>query len=728
MANMQISPELRESVMGADESYLVGMSNKGIYKRACKDLETDGDGIFIRNINNLNHLEISLNGEICTIKDPLWESACSCPSRTVCRHLITAILWLKQNISEDQENPDISENFDNFENPENPGNPDIPEIPDLLRQALAGVTIPELRKAMGSQSVTLIPMIREQKISLEISSIVTGMIPVQNSRNSQNHENYHENMTVKLLYPLEYSSCSCHKKDLCAHKASVILAWQLRENLIRPEDLREQIQDLSDEDSRIIRESACKSYALLCDLFRWGLVRMPDHLPEHIETSAVRSHALRMADAERMLREIGTQLTQCRDRRAIFNPVLFLEKLCNCAEYLENLCNPENPGNISESELGQFRQNYQQQTEDLELLPVGCRSVDNADYQGKVYYFLDCSPAQAGRSRRFLSYSEVRPVYKDSQHTGRSGAFRSSDYVSMPWGGTSPMKTLMYEKLTLRHAKLSEGKLSGSKDTMIVCQTKANLNCDLIREMLYTDFRELAITLHEKKLNNNYNNNPELDRLCFVSPAKCLRSGFDPHAQCFIMQIADHAGHVIEIRSRYKAERKKFISQLERIGSEMLANPEKQFIWLCSAYFENGMLHLYPVEVYDFIDLPAQIPVYQLPEPYQAHRPGHVAQIFTLLQDVENMLCDMLQSGLQSASGGNLRDAEQKAERYGMYGFTALLKQFAQSLELSRHVMQDRTGETVRLYLQLRNYVATGMDRLEILSALDAMDLRNKIN
>ncbi|MDE6731177.1 MAG: hypothetical protein K2J71_10445, partial [Oscillospiraceae bacterium] len=291
-----------------------------------------------------------------------------------------------------------------------------------------------------------------------------------------------------------------------------------------------------------------------------------------------------------------------------------------------------------------------------------------------------------------------------------------------PWNSSSPMKTLMYDKLILKHARISDGKLSGSKDTMIVYQTKANLDCDAVRDMLYTDFQALAIAIHEKKLKNS---DAETDRLCFISPAKCLQSGFDTHAQCFVMQIADHAGHVIRIQARYKAEQKKFIALLERIGSEMLENPEKNFVWLCSAYFENGALQLYPIEVYDFIKIPEQLQAYQLPEQYCHHKSAHVTRIFSLLRDVQNYLCEILQSGLQSADARNLKAFQKKAENYGMYGFADLLKQFMQSLESSRHAMQDLIGDIVKISIQVKNYLAVGMEKLEILSALDAMKQEN---
>ncbi|MDE5753769.1 MAG: SWIM zinc finger family protein [Oscillospiraceae bacterium] len=670
---------LQQSLAAADEAYLIGMSNKGIYKRACKDLESGEISMQPKE----DSLEVSVCGEICHIKDPLWESSCSCPSRTVCRHLITAILWLRENYQDDAESPGEQEI------PETPEQDAEIGLPDFLKQTLSQITLPELRKALGSHA----GMVQEQKILLKESSILSGIIPDQSRT------------TVKILYPLEYSSCSCHKKDLCMHKAAVILAWQLKENLIRPEDLQEQIRNLSPEESGIIRENAAQSYALLCDILRWGLVRMPDNLAEHLEASAVQSHALKMADAERMLREIGNKLSECRDRRAVFNPELFLQKLCTCADHLENL----QKENLSEAELGQFRKVYEEQIQDLEILPVGQRKINTPEYQGNIYYFLDLNRD----SRRFLSYSEVRPVFYENQ---KKNTYHGN---VMPWNANSPMKTLMYDKMILKNAKISDGKLSGSKDTLIMSRTKANLDCEAVRELLYTDFRKLAIAMSEKKSGS------ETDRLCFVSPAVCLSSTFDTHSQYYQMQIADHAGNVIQIRSRYKAEQKKFIELLERIGSEMLENQEKNFVWLCSAYFENGRLHLYPIEVYDFIRIPESILEYKLPEIYSRHKPAHVTRIFTLLQDVQNYLCEILQSGLQSADSRNLKKFQEKAEQFGMYGFTDLLKKFMQSLESSRHAMQDTTKDTVNYYRQIRNYIAVGVEKLEILCALDSMKREN---
>ena len=93
---------LTNALRSADESYLVGMSNRGLYKRAVKDLET-ADGTLTPDGETL---VVSVSGETVTLRDPLWESTCSCPSRSICRHVLTAILYAQAHLDEQDGEPE----------------------------------------------------------------------------------------------------------------------------------------------------------------------------------------------------------------------------------------------------------------------------------------------------------------------------------------------------------------------------------------------------------------------------------------------------------------------------------------------------------------------------------------------------------------------------------------------------------------------------------------------
>ena len=88
---------LAAALAAADENSLTALANKGLYKRACKDTEgltaeyTEAEGAAV----------ISVGDERCIIRVPLEKSSCTCLSRTVCRHIIGAVLLLKKEVPED---------------------------------------------------------------------------------------------------------------------------------------------------------------------------------------------------------------------------------------------------------------------------------------------------------------------------------------------------------------------------------------------------------------------------------------------------------------------------------------------------------------------------------------------------------------------------------------------------------------------------------------------------
>ena len=88
---MHFPEELSAALAAADENYLIGLCNKGTVNRAKKDLAALTDPECVPENGGVT---VKLGDASCFITSPLGESRCSCPSSAVCRHRITAILWL----------------------------------------------------------------------------------------------------------------------------------------------------------------------------------------------------------------------------------------------------------------------------------------------------------------------------------------------------------------------------------------------------------------------------------------------------------------------------------------------------------------------------------------------------------------------------------------------------------------------------------------------------------
>ncbi len=94
--------KLKRLLWQTDDEALTGWSNKGLVKRAYKDLEKETPSFLWKG----DSAEVTLKDAVCHICVPLGESTCSCPSRSVCRHLIASILCLKRDLADRGEKPE----------------------------------------------------------------------------------------------------------------------------------------------------------------------------------------------------------------------------------------------------------------------------------------------------------------------------------------------------------------------------------------------------------------------------------------------------------------------------------------------------------------------------------------------------------------------------------------------------------------------------------------------
>ena len=93
-----MSDTIRRKIAAADEDVLIGLANKGTYKRACKDAE----GVTPEFTETDDLIEVGFGGEKVRLKVPLDKSECSCPSRAICRHIIGALIIMKTVIPADE--------------------------------------------------------------------------------------------------------------------------------------------------------------------------------------------------------------------------------------------------------------------------------------------------------------------------------------------------------------------------------------------------------------------------------------------------------------------------------------------------------------------------------------------------------------------------------------------------------------------------------------------------
>lgn len=680
--------DLKKALLFADENFLTSLSNKGTYKRACKDVDEITPDFDL----NDETATVRTGGETCTITVPLAESKCTCVSRGICRHIIGAIITLRDNVEIPSQPEEVSEKNDNSEN--------VSE---------------NLKKELSTADESYLTNLSNKGTYKRACKDIDGTAPDFNL-NGETATVRTGGETCTITVPIAESKCTCSSRGICRHIIGAVMILRNNVNLENveipeiPKDVQSspaesvseepQEECLSQREVDKIHNCVKQCLETLGNIIKYGLVRIPESLPDMLEASAVRCHALKMADAERTLRETGSRLSDCIARRASFSIGSFINEICYCTGLLSRLTADE----IIPEQLGTFRQTYVKYGKKLTILPIGQRTV-YGDYTGEIYYFLNIDPYA---EQRFLSVSDVRPVFYDN----RQKYFQSNSFV---WGMDTSIKNMMHSEMVLINAKISGGKLSTSQETTVLTSYEANIDCDEVRDMIYTDFRQLAIEISEK------NPKSELEKLCFVQPEKCLESYFDKYAQQQIITLEDVNGNRISVRAKYSAKNKDFIDLLENIGKKMLDQPKKNYVFLATAYIYDGELTLFPIEVYDFIKKQYRDP-YELPEKYSNTEVSAVyaEKILDFFTELTDRIAVIVRSGIQSDIK-NDHKLENLAFNYGLKGLSRIIGEFMESASSYRHRTDSDSTEVLLKMRLISDYVRQGRKRLEIITSISNM-------
>ncbi len=689
---------LINALLSADDDYLTALSNKGTLKRAYKDLQsTEISAEYLDDC-----VCVSVSGEKCTIVPTLAESKCTCPSRSICRHIITAILWLKNNFLEkdESENIPVAENTVTVETVSE----ETTEIslPQNLTDELSAFPIKEIQKAMKKRYYNAFLEKAEKGIfpHMEELRMVTVDIP-------------EENVIVKLINPLEYSACTCHSKEICRHKATAILTWQLKHHIVNLKDIKINDEKTLNIDIADIHDTAQYTYQFLADILSNGLVRISDDIVENTESIAVMCHNSRLANCERMTREIKNRLQAYVLRKPEFKAENLFSLIIETLLLLRKILHTKNAETLNTC-LGEFKSTYEL-FDSIEIIPIAWRKFSSvAGYKGEIYYFLN---KDTHSENKYLTYSDIRPdFYENTRKKGVSQA---------PWGLFGTVRELAKSEMRLRLPKLSDGKISASNETSATITNKVNLNQKAVYENIYTDFSKMVYDIFSKE------KAPEKETDCLVMFAikKCIRSEFDDIEQTQNIVVEDNFNHTLTIKGRYSAENKEFISQLIFIGETMLKNTNKllfnkQFVIFGSIYMENGKVFIYPMAVFDNIKIQmynndSEISLSSIPIM------KHSDYFFELFKEIKEMLCDIIQCGINSFDlYGQIDNYALESEQSGLLMLAEKLKQLSESLQAKNHTLNTDNTKIIPLICDIYRYVCTGQQKTELGIALENLTIK----
>ena len=535
---MELPEKWNSLLASTDDSYLTGLSNKGTLNRAKKDLAAMKDVTVT-----------PLDGEIliqwadvqCVIREKLGSSTCSCPSSAFCRHRISAILWLKEQI----------------------GSAPQP-APKPTFQELQNYPFEKLERILGERRLSAILFRLESGIlpEMEQDSVVRVMLPWAGT-------------SVRLLEPLEHSTCSCHSSSFCIHKAEALLWWQLHQGIILADQLRSQnpAQMLDPEQIRGISRAVQE---VLSSLMALGLSRTGSEVCQTVERMASLCHTARLADLERCLRRLHGSYEACFARSAGFRDTELLRHLCRTFRLAQAL---ENASDDALYELaGTFRDEYRD-VGNLKLYHLGSRIYSGKNgYAGQIYYFWDVS------HQSFCSFRHIRPtIYEGKgQHIPKQIA---------PWGLPCTLDKAWKCLLELTGAKMNDtATLSSTAACVATLLGKEPPGAVIPKDQLCRDFSKLLAQSAPEYSENK--------RLALIHPAAMEPQPFDTIRQIYSLRLLDEQGRDLWVTIPYDQDHASVIEELERLTKNIAEKSQQPPVFLGLLHRDGDLLRCYPIEYF----------------------------------------------------------------------------------------------------------------------------------
>lgn len=690
-----------------DDDYLIGMANKGIVKRAYKDMEA-GD---YKVISADEEAEVSVGGEKVLIRQPLGESSCSCPSRTICRHVVLGILALKKFVAES--GAEREEKTEKISDKEENKTEEKQDLKSQLLMEISAFPFASLKKVLGSKQLLTIASQKKsgQPPKITYSSIITVALPRGGN-------------TVKLLSPLEYSTCSCHKKEFCVHKAAAILWCKLEAGEISEEELcgAEELQEFSTGE---VRNVAGQIGEFLGELLNTGLARISPDVLDYLDRLALISHNAKLANFEGYLRALHDSYGNYLKRKASFDIKKLMEQFARLCKRVSLLIQASDAGDALQiaALAGEFRSEYVP-IGNLCLMGIAMEHFESqTGYAGETVYFLE------ENTKQWYTYTLARPIFYDTaRRRGRQ------EKAAAPWGLPVSIEEMVGLRLHLSGARCDiRGRLSASEETKGEvagnCK-KENLHTRDLSGWYYTDFAKLFAEQIGIKKNSWLKEMQEERRngeLVFLRPYSFTKGEFSKTEQKLVMWLYDRAGREIMLELAYSKREEWGIGYLEQLTED------KEPCFLGKLYFRDGRMCLYPVTVFEkgewVEDLTgdgeeifsAETDTKIVAGDKEQVKNDDQSEMFNalsqILEDAGSILEELYQSGLDTVHDSTLEGLSRMKKLAGQYGLSKLAEMFAglsNGAAMRRHRMEKKQDDLTKTYAKACEYLYLCREKVEI--------------
>ena len=484
-----------------DDDALAQLANTGLVRRARKDLETAAPRLVVEGESAF----VQTGGQTVTLAALPAECRCDCPAAGLCRHVLAALIFLRDNA------PRMA--------PPAPAREEVLALDEAAVQAWAGKA---LYRFAGRALAAGMP------VEIAAGDPLTMTLPA---------------FSVRCRWVpgagLKGMLCSCREPSPCEHRAIAVAGFLVREGRL----------SFASEEPAASAEGAVRNCdglrdsagALLREIVSIGLARVSGATVERLQTLSVSAHAADLPRMERLLAALASEagLHVGRDSQSSVSNLLALAAKVEALACALAAPKPEL--------VGQHRSRYLPLAE-CELFGAGARQWrTRSGYTGLTVYFWE------PLGRRWCTWSAARPL-------GTAGFSPKQVFEAAgPWNGCLSPREASGSRLRLSGAwRSAAGRLSGRASTTAFTAGPTP------PEMLpaignWWDLRDRALALFRGGIGEF---DEQLETVV-LRPARWGPAQYDEVHQRLWRPLVDGSGHVLPLLVPYSEETGAAVRALE---------------------------------------------------------------------------------------------------------------------------------------------------------------------
>jgi len=533
---------MRAAVAPFDDDALSALANKGLVRRARKDIDTIKPAV-VGPHGDLLRFEVE--GFTVDLAAAPAQSKCSCPQTGVCRHILMAVMSLRASVPAPTTATAAA-------TPAPQAGEEVLAVADEVLSKWSGK--PLMRKATQALAAGF-------AAEFEEAGSLVVRFPTWN--------------VVCRWMPgggLGGMVCSCHQPGPCVHRVAAVLAYQAAKGK-RQLDAEEATLEASAGAPRTREEVLGSVATVLREMVVLGLSRLSRASEERLRTLAVSAHGVDLPRLERVLRALADEvaLYLARDARAASAGLLgTAARVLALSRALAARPTPDL--------VGRHRSHYER-VGDVELVGMGARQWrTRSGYAGLTVYFWDRS------ARSWATWTDTRPL--------NVGVFDPVSRYAQdgPWSGCSSPREASRSTLRLLNTwRNRAGRLSARDATRaLVTGPAAPLEVPSAISR-WADLVERAVRL----FGGGMQGRGELDDLVLLTPNAWGPAQFDSIRQELLRPVIDADGRTLPLVMPHTPETAGAVDALER------HNPAVTRGLLGMLRLHAGQLAVEPIALYE---------------------------------------------------------------------------------------------------------------------------------